>query len=111
MIKNKVNISEGILQALFFGLVVLVSATLIGCYDFWWHLNLGCSVFETGKLNFPDTFSYSYFGVDQFNGEWLAELIFFITYQLGGFWGLTLLKVALVLGTILQANLLQVTAN
>lgn len=83
-------------------LVALSLLTLLFCisryadYDLWWHLRLGETVFTTKALPWLDSFSYTAFGRHQFTGEWLADLLFFLTYDTAGFPGLNLLKAALL---------------
>ncbi|HEC15058.1 MAG TPA: hypothetical protein ENI99_00565 [Sedimenticola sp.] len=80
-------------------LIAGFSLTRIADYDFWWHLNLGRQIFQAGTPVVADAFSYTFAGAPQFNGEWLADLSFFLAYDAGGFAGVALLKTALVLAT------------
>ena len=82
----------------FVGIALAFSATNIGNYDIWWHLNLGRSILNTGTISIIDTFTYTHYGLPQYNGEWLGDLIFFLVYNLGGIFGLLLLKAVFVLG-------------
>ncbi len=72
--------------------VIGYATTLISSYDIWWHLSLGREVFQTGNLALPDSFSYTFGGHKQFNGEWLANLLFYLSYAAGGLWGIVILK-------------------
>jgi len=65
-------------------------------YDLWWHLRLGETIFTTKSIPWLDSFSYTVAGRDQFTGEWLADLIIFLTFNAGSFLGLNLLKAALL---------------
>ena len=78
-------------------LTVLICMTKYADYDLWWHLKLGETVFSTHSLPWLDTFSYTAAGRHQFTGEWLADLIIFLTFQTAGFLGLNLLKALLLL--------------
>ena len=71
--------------------------TKVADYDFWWHLNLGREIFLSGWPILVDSFSYTFEGAPQFNGEWLTDLIFYLTYEMGGFFAIGLLKAVLVL--------------
>jgi tetratricopeptide (TPR) repeat protein len=73
------------------------SVTKVAEYDFWWHLNLGREVFQSGWPIVADSFSYTFEGASQFNGEWFADLIFYFVYEMGGFLAIGLLKAILVL--------------
>lgn len=92
------NTTSRLFALLSFALVsVGFAATKVADYDFWWHLNLGREVFLSRWPIIPDSFSYTFEGSSQFNGEWLAELIFYLTYETGGFLAIGLLKIILVL--------------
>jgi tetratricopeptide (TPR) repeat protein len=80
-------------------LTILVCMTRYADYDLWWHLKLGEQIFATWRLPSLDSFSYTVAGRHQFTGEWLADLLIYLTYQGGGFLGLNLLKAALLLAT------------
>jgi hypothetical protein len=96
-------------------LLILAGVLLWGSYateiadtDFWWHLKTGQYIAETRSLPAPDPFSYtthlgapSYEGeeqVRQFNltHEWLAQWLWYVVYQAGGFPLLVLWKGALL---------------
>ena len=76
-------------------LVLLVCLTRYADYDLWWHLKLGESVLQ-GGIPWQDTFSYTAAGRGQFTGEWLADLLIYLTFRGGGFLGLNLLKAGLL---------------
>jgi len=78
-------------------LTVLLCMTKYADYDLWWHLKLGETIYSTHSLPWLDTFSYTAAGRHQFTGEWLADLIIFLTFQTAGFLGLNLLKALLLL--------------
>ncbi|VAX10981.1 hypothetical protein MNBD_GAMMA26-1811 [hydrothermal vent metagenome] len=78
-------------------MIVGVTSTEIADYDFWWHINLGREIYNTGSITLPDSFSYTFAGTPQFSGEWLADLSFYLAYLGGGFWGVAALKVVVVL--------------
>ena len=80
----------------FAALLIGVVVTKIADYDFWWHLNLGRQIFEQMTPIVVDQFSYTFAGVSQFNGEWLADLTIYLSYLLGGFGGVAVLKVVLL---------------
>ena len=78
-------------------LTVLICMTKYADYDLWWHLKLGETIYSTHSLPWLDTFSYTAAGRHQFTGEWLADLMIFLTFQASGFLGLNLLKAFLLL--------------
>jgi hypothetical protein len=80
-------------------LSLFVCMTRYADYDLWWHLKLGESLVANWRIPSVDTFSYTAFGRSQFAGEWLGDGIIFLTFKLGGFPGLNLLKTVLLLIT------------
>jgi hypothetical protein len=78
-------------------LTVLICMTRYADYDLWWHLKLGETIFSNHTLPSLDTFSYTAAGRHQFTGEWLADLVIFLTFHAAGFLGLNLLKALLLL--------------
>jgi tetratricopeptide (TPR) repeat protein len=80
-------------------LVVGFSVTRIADYDFWWHINLGRAVIEKLTISPVDTFSYTFSGTRQFSSEWLADCVTFLLFRSGGFLGVNVLKVILLLAT------------
>jgi len=77
-------------------LTLLICMTRYADYDLWWHLRLGETIFTTKSIPWLDSFSYTVAGRHQFTGEWLADLIIFLTFNAAGFLGLNLLKAALL---------------
>lgn len=77
-------------------LTLLFCMTRYADYDLWWHLRLGETIFTTKSLPWLDSFSYTAFGRHQFTGEWLADLLIFLTFDSAGFFGLNLLKALLL---------------
>jgi tetratricopeptide (TPR) repeat protein len=81
--------------------VISLSTTQYTESDLWWHLKLGETVYNTGHIYSTDDFSYTFKGQKQFNGEWLADLIIFLFFKIGGFFGINILKLAVLLATFL----------
>ena len=77
-------------------LTLLLCMTKYADYDLWWHLRLGETIMTTKTLPWLDSFSYTVAGRHQFTGEWLADLLIFLTFDTAGFWGLNLLKAFLL---------------
>lgn len=78
--------------ALLFLLVFITSSGKGGGLDIWWHIQLGENIFKTGDIAANDTFSFTAYDKPQRNQEWLADLIIYLSYKLGGFNGLYFLK-------------------
>ena len=86
--------------------------------DFWWHLKTGQYIVEQHRLPVPDPFSYTtagaqpgYPGEEQtryFNltHEWLAQVLLYFVYRLGGFPGVVLLRALMVAAACLIAGAL-----
>ncbi len=65
--------------------------------DTWWHLRAGAWMIEQGQLLRSDPFSLTRFGEPWVYPGWLAQLVFFGTYQAFGLPGLNLLTAVMVL--------------
>src|SRR5437867_12403616 len=52
--------------------------------DFWWHLKMGQVIATTRSIPRVDLFSFTATGHPFVVQNWLAELIFYWTYMLGG---------------------------
>jgi len=97
---NKRYIGVGAVLGLI-ALIVAICVTRIADYDFWWHLKLGETVFNSGQIYTGDTFSYTFQGQPQFRAEWLGNLVIYLSFKMAGFAGVAILKVVLVLLTFL----------
>jgi len=76
--------------------------------DFWWHLKTGQYLWQQHRMPAPDPFTYTtnlgspaYAGelvTRQFNltHEWLAQIWIYLTYRLGGFAGVVLVRAAVL---------------
>ncbi len=69
--------------------------------DFYWHLKTGELIAQTGTVPAADPFSYTYAGRPWVAHEWLAQLIFYQLYALGGFDALRVLPAAAAAMTLL----------
>lgn len=58
--------------------------TPIPPHDFWWHLATGRLIVETGSIPDIDQFSYTQAGQPFYNQSWLAQLLMYGIYRLGG---------------------------
>lgn len=53
-------------------------------HDFWWHMATGRAIVQQGAIPAVDSFSYTRFGQPFYNQSWLAELLMYAIYGLGG---------------------------
>lgn len=93
-------------------------STEVADTDFWWHLKTGEWIVENVSLPDPDPFSYtSDLGLDSYEGEsmvrrfnltheWLAQVVWYCVYAVGGFAGLSLWKALLLSAMFSIAGLL-----
>jgi hypothetical protein len=77
--------------------------------DFWWQLKTGEYIAQTHALPDPDPFAFTTAGAGQaypgeatvrhFNltHEWLAQVLFYLVYRVGGFGGVVLARAAILL--------------
>ncbi len=68
--------------------------------DMWWHLQAGKMTLETGKPLLVDEFSFTRAGQPWTNHSWLAEVSMALADQAGGFLGLGLWMVTLIVFTM-----------
>jgi len=66
------------------GIFAFVSTNPIHPEDFWGHMVVGHVVVETGAVPTTDLFSFTAAGQPYIYQSWLAGLIFFATYCVGG---------------------------
>jgi hypothetical protein len=66
--------------------------------DLWGHLKFGQDLLSTGQVIRPDPYSYMTGDQTWINHEWLAEVIFALTYRAAGSRGLIGLKLLAALG-------------
>lgn len=53
--------------------------------DLWWHLRAGKDMWEQKHILLTDTFSYTRAGQSWVNAFWIAELLFYLLYRIGGY--------------------------
>ncbi len=76
----------------------VVLAIAIGCAnnfadpDLWMHITVGERILRTGHIPMHDLYSYSAVGLPWRNHEWLAQVIFAVSYDALGVFGLKLVK-------------------
>lgn len=64
--------------------------------DTWWQLRAGQDMWESRRVLLTDTFSHTAFGSFWLNHEWLAEVIFYGLYRVGGLPFLTIFSALLI---------------
>lgn len=75
--------------------------------DTWWHLAAGKYIVTHRSIPHQDVFSWTVPGQPWVTHEWLAEVLFYLAYLAGSFWGvLSLLLVVAALLFTLYARLL-----
>jgi hypothetical protein len=87
--------TQTLLQFLVPILVFLILARTPQDADLWWHLRAGQDMWQSKSILLTDTFSYTRAGQPWVNAFWVSEIVFYLTYKLGGFLAITSL-VALV---------------
>ena len=78
--------------------------------DFWWHMATGRAIIAQGAIPVIDSFSYTQAGQPFFNQGWLAQLLMYGIYQLGGIpltYIFQALVIALAYGLLLRLCLLR----
>ena len=66
-------------------LIVVTFGTPLRLLDFWWHLKMGEVIVTTWSLPQTDIFSFTSSGTPFLLQSWLAEILFYTLYVLGGF--------------------------
>lgn len=56
--------------------------------DIWWHLRSGQLIFATHQAPHTDPFSFTRFGKNWIDHEWLSQILLYGTYRLAGWSGL-----------------------
>jgi hypothetical protein len=91
-------------RRLLLGLVVLLavaaSLTPIGSYDYWWHLATGRLILEHGAIPHADPFSFTSFGTEWVDHEWLFQILAYLTHSSFGPGALILIKIGCVLALL-----------
>jgi hypothetical protein len=77
-------------------LVVVLGAALVLALvprldtDLWWHLKDGAFIWHNGSVPTQDYMSFTFRGHAWTDHEWLAELLMYGLYSLGGLWALVI---------------------
>ncbi len=82
--------SRRLFSALFFVSLFVLSARNVTDPDFGWHLRTGEYVVSTLSIPHTDFFSFTATGQPWTTHEWLAQVLMYLLYRLGGFGALSL---------------------
>ena len=63
--------------------------------DLWGHIKFGEDIWSELSIPKTDPYSYTAFGLPWVNHEWLAEIIFFLIFNLAGSTGLLAFKLGI----------------
>jgi len=66
------------------GILWAAFATPLRLLDFWWHLKVGEVIYTTRSIPRTDFFSFTAQGREFIYQNWLSELVYYLTYKLGG---------------------------
>jgi tetratricopeptide (TPR) repeat protein len=80
----------------FFGFCAFFAARKILSFDIWWHLKTGEWIWQHKTIPYVDPFSYTFRGAEWIDFEWLFQTVIYPIYQLGGFGGLIVFKIIIV---------------
>jgi len=69
--------------------------------DLWWHLRAGQEMWEQKTILLTDQFSHTRAGEPWTNAFWLSEIVFYLLYQVGGFFALSVFVSLAGAGTFL----------
>jgi tetratricopeptide (TPR) repeat protein len=83
----------------FFGFCALFAAQKIISFDDWWHLKTGEWIWQHKAVPYVDLFSYTFQGKEWIDFEWFFQTVIYPIYQLGGFGGMIIFKIVIVLLT------------
>ncbi|MDH5721455.1 MAG: hypothetical protein OEZ13_12685 [Spirochaetia bacterium] len=73
-------------------IVFLMGIFPIMNYDIFWHLANGREMLKMGEIVNKEIFSYSAYGKEFGNREWLSQIIFYLIYKISGLNGLIIFK-------------------
>jgi hypothetical protein len=79
----------------FLALIVAAALTPIQ-NDTWWQLRAGRDMWTARRVLLTDTYSHTAYGAFWPNHEWLAEVIYYVCYRIGGLALVTLFATALI---------------
>lgn len=89
---------ERLLVTLLFLAIVVACGLTPMQTDTWWQLRAGQDMWQSGRVMLTDVYSHTMYGAYWVNHEWLAELLYYAMYRLGGLPLVTLFAAALIVG-------------
>lgn len=98
-----ISTADRLLSAGLLAVCLLYCLTPVYSENLFWHLRNGEDILDTGTVRTEDPFTWTMHGHRWIQQEWLAETAFAAAWRLGGAAGLTVLKSAVVLGTVALA--------
>jgi hypothetical protein len=90
-----------LLAAAIVAAVLAAGLTKIADLDFWWHLKTGQLILASHSIPQTDVYSYSAFGREYVDHEWLFQVVIYATYSHFGPAGIALLKCLLLAATLI----------
>ena len=97
------NAMSSLNKLLFFVLILAAVFWALGSNadpDLWGHIKFGLDTLEKGSLLRQDIYSYSAYGSEWINHEWLSEVVFALIYKNSGVPGLVLFKFIIAIFTL-----------
>jgi hypothetical protein len=87
------------------GIAALVAATQpLADTDMWWHLATGRETLAHGFVR-TDVFSWTVRGQAISTDQWLGQMLMWLSYQIGGWQGIAMLRVTLVMALVTLVGL------
>src|SRR5256885_5246351 len=87
---------DRLVSSLLFLALIVAAALMPIQHDTWWQLRAGADMWSSWRVVLTDTYSHTAFGAFWPNHEWLAEVIYYACYRLGGLGLVTLFATALI---------------
>src|SRR4026208_2535743 len=89
---------DRLLGALLFLLIIAACGLTPMQTDSWWQLRAGRDMWTSRSILLTDVYSHTAYGVFWLNHEWLAEVLYYAMYRVGGLPLVTLFAAALITG-------------
>jgi len=87
---------DRLLPGLLFIALFVAAALMPIQHDTWWQLRAGRDMWSTGRVLLIDTYSHTAYGAFWPNHEWLAEVLYYACYRMGGLALVTLFAATLI---------------
>ncbi|OQX65142.1 MAG: hypothetical protein B5M51_01625 [Anaerolinea sp. 4484_236] len=86
--KNETSTFGRLIVAVALLLVFIIATRTPADADLWWHLRAGDEMAQRGEILLEDVFSYTRAGETWVNAFWLADILLYLVYKLGGYFAL-----------------------